>query len=61
MRHANASSEPVVRLVIRLPASMRERLAEVALANHRSMNSEIIFILEHALASPADETQQAPD
>lgn len=61
MRHANASSEPAVKLVIRLPASMRERLAEVALANHRSMNSEIISILEQELATPTEEAQKAPN
>ncbi|HBM08393.1 Arc family DNA-binding protein [Pseudomonas sp. Choline-3u-10] len=58
MRHANASSEPAVKLVIRLPASMRERLAEVAQANHRSMNSQIISVLEHALAEPSEDTQE---
>ncbi len=61
MRHATASSEPAVKLVIRLPASMRERLAEVAQANHRSMNSEIISILEQELATPAEEIQKDPN
>jgi hypothetical protein len=40
---------------------MRERLAEVALANHRSMNSEIISILEQELATPTEEAQKAPN
>lgn len=58
MRTAHTSSQPAVKFVIRLPAQMRDRLAEVALANHRSMNSEIISILERALAPVASVTQQ---
>ena len=53
MIHPQSSSQPAVKLVIRLPAQMRERLAEVALANHRSMNSEIISILERTLGPQA--------
>lgn len=50
MLHPQSSSQPAVKLAIRLPAQLRERLAEVAQTNHRSMNSEIISILERALA-----------
>lgn len=57
----HSSSQPAVKLVIRLPAQMRERLAEVALANHRSMNSEIISILERALAPPASTAPQGTE
>lgn len=58
MIHPQSSSQPAVKLVIRLPALMRVRLAEVAQANHRSMNSEIITILERALAPQASITKQ---
>lgn len=58
MIHPQSSSQPAVKLVIRLPAQMRERLAEVALANHRSMNSEIISILERTLGPQASIAQQ---
>lgn len=61
MRPAHTSSQPPVKLVIRLPAQMRERLAEVALANHRSMNSEIISILERALAPVTNTAQQGAE
>lgn len=58
MIHPQSSSQPAVKLVICLPALMRVRLAEVAQANHRSMNSEIITILERALAPQASITKQ---
>jgi predicted DNA-binding protein len=35
------------KFVIRLPAGMRSRLADVARTNARSMNSEILHRLEH--------------
>jgi len=60
MKHVTASTDSVVRMVIRIPTPLRERLAEVALAHHRSMNSEIISILERALA-PQAETPQDPE
>jgi plasmid stability protein len=37
--------------IVRLPEGMRERIKARALANRRSMNSEIIHYLDHALAS----------
>jgi hypothetical protein len=37
---------------------MRERIREVAQANRRSMNSEIVVLLEQVL--PASETETAP-
>lgn len=55
------SSQPAVKLVLRLPAQVKERLAEVALTNHRSMNSEILSILERALAAAEQpNTQTSP-
>jgi hypothetical protein len=35
------------KFVIRLPVGMRSRIAEVARANTRSMNSEILYRLQH--------------
>lgn len=61
MIHPQSSSQPPVKLVIRLPAQMRERLAEVAQTNHRSMNSEIISILERTLAPVASTAQQGAE
>lgn len=61
MKHVTGSPDTVVRMVIRIPTSMRERLAEVAGANHRSMNSEIISILERSLVVSADGNQQQSD
>lgn len=34
---------------LRLPPRMRPRIAKLAKANHRSMNSEIVFHLEKAI------------
>ncbi|MFI8556385.1 Arc family DNA-binding protein [Pseudomonas putida] len=43
------NSRTADKFVVRLPDGMRERVAEVARANHRSMNSEIIDRLEQSL------------
>ncbi|WP_375665247.1 Arc family DNA-binding protein [Stutzerimonas kunmingensis] len=61
MKHVTGSPDTVVRMVIRIPTSMRERLAEVAGANHRSMNSEIISILERSLVPVTEATQEHPE
>lgn len=37
------------KFVVRLPAGMRDRIAEVSRNNHRSMNSEIVARLEQSL------------
>lgn len=42
-------SQEMDRFNIRLPAGMRDAIAERAKANGRSMNSEIVQILEDAL------------
>lgn len=46
------SSRTADKFVVRLPDGMRERIAEVAKDNHRSMNSEIIARLEKGLEQP---------
>lgn len=43
------SSRTADKFVVRLPNGMRDRIAEVARTQHRSMNSEIIARLEHSL------------
>ncbi|QEY58871.1 Arc family DNA-binding protein [Pseudomonas sp. C27(2019)] len=44
------SSRTADKFVVRLPEGMRDRIAEVARSQHRSMNSEIIARLESSLA-----------
>lgn len=44
---------------LRLPAGLRERLKTAAQANARSLNSEIVVILENALAQREAETKTA--
>jgi len=48
------------KFVIRLPDGLRARIAEVAKRYHRSMNSEIIQILEKHLITP-DENRPLDD
>jgi len=43
------SSRTADKFVLRLPDGMRERIAEIAREQHRSMNSEIIARLESSL------------
>lgn len=45
----NYPSQEMDRFNVRLPAGMRDAIAERAKANGRSMNSEIVQILEDAL------------
>ena len=45
----NSPSRHQDQFVLRLPGGMRERIAELAETNNRSMNSEIVAILEKAL------------
>jgi hypothetical protein len=51
-KHAIYSSRTADKFVVRLPDGMRERVAEVARVNHRSMNSEIIARLQQSLGQP---------
>lgn len=46
---SNYPSQEMDRFNVRLPAGMRDAIAERAKANGRSMNSEIVQILEDAL------------
>ncbi|RJT47248.1 Arc family DNA-binding protein [Rahnella woolbedingensis] len=51
-------SQEMDRFNVRLPAGMRESIAERAKANGRSMNSELILIIDEALKNPFT---RAPD
>ncbi len=42
----NGESRVADKFVVRMPEGMRERIAEIAKGNHRSMNAEIIIGLE---------------
>lgn len=42
----NTQSRTADKFVVRLPDGMRERIAQIAHQNHRSMNSEIVLQLE---------------
>ncbi len=42
----NGESRTADKFVVRMPQGMRERIAEIAQGNHRSMNAEIIITLE---------------
>jgi len=43
--------EPKVRLLLRIPASLKAKLAELAVCDHRSLNREIEFLLGQSVAS----------
>ncbi|WP_320725810.1 Arc family DNA-binding protein [Enterobacter ludwigii] len=45
-------SQEMDRFNIRLPAGMREAIADRAKENGRSMNTELIFIIDEALNAP---------
>jgi len=48
-------SEPRVRLPLRIPASLKAKLSELAEREHRSLNKQIEFLLEHATQEGAKE------
>lgn len=44
---------------LRMPPGMRDRIADIAKAERRSMNAQIVVILEEALAQREAETKTA--
>jgi hypothetical protein len=42
-------SEQLVRLPLRIPASLKQKLLELAEREHRSLNKQIEFLLEQSL------------
>lgn len=59
LKQAIYSSRTADKFVVRLPDGMRERIAERARVHHRSMNSEIISVLEKDLAIELSEEERA--
>ena len=55
------SSRTADKFVVRLPEGMRDRIADVARAQHRSMNSEIIARLESSLQQEGSLTEDESD
>ncbi|MFF8913699.1 Arc family DNA-binding protein [Streptomyces sp. NPDC015032] len=51
--------DETARITLRLPKDLHERLVEEARSGRRSLNSEIVHLLEVAL-SPADGDDQSP-
>jgi hypothetical protein len=61
MRDESVSSSATEKFVVRLPRGMRRAIADAAKRNRRSMNSEIVAIIDRTLgdvvitgATPAD-------
>jgi hypothetical protein len=55
------TAEPQARLLIRIPKSLKAKLAELAEREHRSLNKQIEFILERSLRDEMkSETRDAP-
>jgi hypothetical protein len=56
-------SEQKVRLPLRIPASLKEKLTELAEREHRSLNKQIEFLLDRCIRegkiSETDESERA--
>ncbi|AVK04294.1 DNA-binding protein [Pseudomonas aeruginosa] len=53
-----SNSRTAEKFVVRLPDGMRDKIAETARDNHRSMNSEIIARLDQTLIDDQDRQHQ---
>ncbi len=51
--------EPRVAMLIRIPASLKARLADIAKRDHRSLNQEIEFLLD--LVTHGEMTEEKQD
>ncbi|QIZ00924.1 Arc family DNA-binding protein [Streptomyces sp. S1D4-11] len=51
----------MIRFSLRIPADLHERLTAHAAADRRSLNSEILHLLEVALAAPPAPLRGKPD
>lgn len=47
-------NEQTVRLLLRIPASLKTKLAELAVREHRSLNRQIEFMLDRAIREKTD-------
>ena len=58
-------NEQLVRLPLRIPASLKQKLLELAEREHRSLNKQIEFLLDRCIREEADsktgETDRARD
>lgn len=61
LKQAVYTSRTADKFVVRLPDGMRERVAEVARKNHRSMNSEIIARLDESMSAGEVNTNIDPN
>jgi len=53
-------SEPIARLLLRIPASLKAKLAELAEREHRSLNRQIEFLLDRSVREKtADEPRRS--
>jgi len=52
MARSKFPSDEVDRIMLRLPDGMRDRIAAAAKANNRSMNAEIVAVLEEKFPAP---------
>lgn len=55
----NEEDAGYARTMLRMPVAMRDELADQAKRNHRSMNGQIVFVLEKAMSAPAAGGDQA--
>lgn len=51
---SKAPSRTQDQFIVRLPEGMRDRIKTAADKNGRSMNAEIVHVLEHAFPEPSD-------
>lgn len=51
--------QPNDKYIVRFPDGMRDRIAEIAKENGRSMNAEIVARLEESLAKESELTQES--
>jgi hypothetical protein len=50
-------NEPTVRLLLRIPASLKTKLTELAEREHRSLNRQIEFMLDRAIREKASRSR----
>ncbi len=53
--------EPRVAMLIRIPASLKAKLADLAKRDHRSLNQEVEFLLDRVTNSEMKEEKQEGD
>jgi hypothetical protein len=57
----NLMSEQKIRLPLRIPASLKAKLAELAEREHRSLNKQIEFLLDRCIREESNgETSESP-